>query len=190
MKKNNNIRIYSKWEFVNILFLATHTLVKFRKYLKLIDKAFETNIMLSVTEVNQCQICNYYHTKNAIDLGISQEELKSLLSGEHQHVNAEQAQALLFAQHYASEKGDYSKETFEKLIEFYGQEKAYGILATIRLISFGNAYGINIGSFKNRFTRIGKVKGSRLINELFIILSPLLLFPATLVINLFKKRII
>ena len=188
MINKNQPRIYGKREFVGILSRATYSMVKYRKYMKLISKEFETNLMLSVTEVNGCQLCNYFHTKNAIDSGIKDEELQSLLSGDLKNVKLEEAQALLFAQHYASEKGDYSKETFHKVIDHYGKKSAYGILGIITLISFGNAHGISFGNFKSRFTKDGKARGSKLVNELFIMISPILLFPVILFINLFKRK--
>ena len=162
---------------------------KYRKFMKLISKEFQTNIMLSVTEVNGCQACSYFHTKHAIDSGISDAELQSILSGDHKNVKPEEAQALFFAQHYASEKGDYSEETFDKVKANYGEFKAYGILAVIRMISFGNAYGINYGNLKDRFTQKGKVKNSKLSTELFVLLSPIVLFPLTIIVNMFKKKI-
>lgn len=181
-------RIFSKREFVSIVNKATYSMVKYRKNLKRISKDFNTNIMLAVTEVNGCQLCNYFHTKHAIDSGISDEELQSILSGDHKFVKPEEAQALMFAQHYASEKEEYSEETFDKVIEHYGTEQAYGILAVLTLITFGNANGISVGNFKSRFTKTGRVQGSRLINELFIIISPLFLIPIMFIINLFKRK--
>lgn len=181
-------RIYSKSEFLHILSRVTYSLVKYHKYMKLISKVFETNLMLAVTEVNGCQICNYYHTKNAIDSGISEKELQSLLCGDLINVKAEEALALLFAQHYASEKEDYSTETFNKVIKYYGKEKAYGVLGVITLISFGNAYGISFINFKSRFTKAGKIEGSKLYNELFMMISPIILFPITLIINIFRRK--
>ncbi|MDC7242777.1 MAG: hypothetical protein PQJ44_02110 [Sphaerochaetaceae bacterium] len=185
MKKES--RIYGKREFLKIINEATYSAIKYRKNMKLISKEFQTNIMLAVTEVNGCQICSYYHTKNAIDEGIDDLELKSLLTGSLDNVKPAEAQALLFAQHYASEKENYSDETFQKVKEHYGKDIAYGILANTRLISFGNAYGINNGNFKSRFTKEGRIKGSKLINELFIIISPILAFPITMVFNIFRK---
>lgn len=181
-------RLYGKREFVSIINKATYSLIKHRKGLKKIDKKFRTNIMLAVTEVNGCKACSYFHTKHAIDSGIDELELKSLLSGDLENVKPEEALALLFAQHYASEKGNYSKETFQKIIDYYGQNQAYGILTTIRLISFGNAQGINLGNFGRRFTRKGSVKGSKVLNEIFIILSPAILMPITFIMNLFTKK--
>lgn len=188
MNKGCTSRIYGKREFIKIMNKATYSILKYRKCLKLISKEFQTNLMLSVTEVNGCQICSYYHTKNAIDSGISDEELQSLLSGDLQHVKEDEAKALMFAQHYAFEKGNYSEETFEKVIDYYGEKKAYGILATIRMISFGNAVGINAGNFKRRFTKSGKVDGSKIVNELFIILSPVICMPIFFIVNIFRKK--
>lgn len=188
MENKNLSRIYGKREFIGILNKATYSMVKYRKYMKLINNEFETNIMLAVTEVNNCQICNYYHTKRAIDSGISDVELQSLVNGDQLNVKPEEAKALLFAQHYASNKEDYSKETFDKVIEHYGKESAYGILGIITLISFGNAYGISFVNFKSRFTKVGKIEGSKLFNELFIMISPIILFPIALLVNIFKKK--
>ena len=189
MEIEKTSRIYGKREFVGILNQAMYSVVKYRKNIKLVSKEFQTNIMLAVTEVNGCQICNYFHTKNAIDQGISDKELQSILSGDQINVKPEEAKALMFAQYYASEKEDYSEETFQKIIDYYGKEKAFGILTAIRLISFGNAYGIYFGNFKRRFTKQGRVKGSKLINELFIIISPIVLIPCTIFLNIFKKKI-
>lgn len=188
MSEKSEARIYGKREFIKIVSRATYSMVKYKKFMKLLSKEFQTNIMLSVTEVNGCQACSYFHTKHAIDSGISDEELQSLLSGDHKNVKSEEALALLFGQHYASEKENYSKDTFQKIIEHYGKEKAYGILATATLISFGNAYGINYGNFKSRFTKNGKVENSKIFNELFILISPIIVLPVTMIINVFRKK--
>ena len=189
MEFNHESRPYGKCEFVKILSKATYSIVKYRENFRSINKEFQTNLMLAVTEVNGCQVCNYFHTKHAIDSGISDAELQSILSGDHKNVKPEEAQALFFAQHYASVKGKYSEETFDKLKANYGEFKAYGILAVIRMISFGNAYGINYGNFKDRFTKKGKVRNSKLSTELFVIISPIVLFPLTALVNAFKKKI-
>lgn len=185
---NNETRIYTKKEFLKILDNFAYTILKDKKYTKLISKEFSTNIMLAVTEVNGCQVCNYHHTKTAIKNGIDDEELKGLLTGNLQLCKNEERQALLFGQHYAFEKENYDKETFSKVIDKYGEPKAKGILGTIRIISFGNAYGINAGNFNSRFTKKGSVKGSSIFNELFITISPLIFFPILIIKNLFVKR--
>lgn len=187
MSVESKARLYGKREFVGILNDLTYSVLKNRKYMNMIDSDFKTNIMLAVTEVNGCQACSYFHTKQAIDSGISNEELESLLSGSHINVKPEQAKALMFAQHFASEKENYSEETYKVVEEYYGEEKTKGILTACKAISFGNAHGINLGNFSSRFKKSGRVKGSKLVNEVFIILSPFVLMPVLLIINLFKK---
>ncbi|QWB96196.1 hypothetical protein KHQ89_01775 [Mycoplasmatota bacterium] len=73
-------------------------------------------------------------------------------------------------------------------MDHYGKEEAYGILESIRLISFGNDYGINYGNFGHRFTKKGRGANSKLVNYLFICISAIILFNVTLLINLFKKK--
>lgn len=184
----NSARVYQKMEFIKILNKAVYSILKYRKDFKKLNKDFVTNIMLAVTEVNGCQLCNYYHTKHAIDSGINDQELASILSGTLENVKEEEAQALMFAQHYASVKSEYSEETFQKVVAHYGKSEAYGILTAIRLISFGNAHGIQYGNFKSRFTIKGRVKDSKLSTELFIMLSPIILVPTLFVVNVFRKK--
>lgn len=185
----NESRIYGKREFAGLVNRGVFSLMHFGKQRKLISKDFETNLMLAVTQVNGCQVCNYYHTKHAIDSGMSDEDLKTLLDGEFKDFDEHQATALIFAQHYASEKEKYSEETYQSVVEHYGEEEAQGILGILMLISMGNAHGINAGNFKSRFTKAGKIPGSKLFNELFIILSPLLLLPVFLIGNIFSRKI-
>lgn len=188
METKHQIRIYTKREFVKIISDFTYSILKYHKELKGISKGFQTNIMLAVTEVNGCQLCSYFHTKNAIDSGIGDSELQSILSGDHKFVKPEEAKALLFAQHYAFEKEHYSEVTFQVIRDYYGDDKANAILSNIRMISFGNAYGINATNLKSRCTKKGKIENSKLFTELFVVISPLFLFPITLIINMFRKK--
>merc|ERR1711879_58430 len=168
---------------------AVFSMLHLGKQRKLISKDFETNLMLAVTQVNGCQVCNYFHTKHAIDSSMSDEDLQTLLDGEFQHFDQHQATALIFAQYYASEKEKYSEETYLKLQDHYGEKEAEGILGILMLISMGNAFGINWGNFKSRFTKTGKIPGSKFFNEIFIILSPLLLLPVFVIGNIFSRKL-
>jgi AhpD family alkylhydroperoxidase len=108
-------------------------------------------IMLAVTEVNGCGICSYAHTKVALEAGMTNEEVENLLSGVFDHVPKEELTGVLFAQHYADNRGNPSRESWERVIEEYGESKAKGILGAIRGITIGNVYGISWSSFFNRF---------------------------------------
>ncbi|GGK03653.1 hypothetical protein GCM10007063_27480 [Lentibacillus kapialis] len=135
---------------------------------------FKERIMLAVTEVNGCEICSYGHTKYALEQGMSNEEIKSLLTGNAEKVSSDEMPAIIFAQHYADTEGHPSEEAWNRIVQEYGNEKALGILGAIRMIMTGNAYGIAISAFKDRI-KGKKVKQTSLSYELKIILS---LFPA------------
>jgi len=143
--------------------------------------------MLAVTEVNGCFYCSYYHTKAVFETGTTDDELEGLLSGNLKIANKKQYTALLFAQHYADVDGKYDKEIYKHVIEVYGEKEAKGILSTIRLIMMGNAYGIAANCFKLRLS-LKKVKGSKLINELSILLGIIIFLPLLIVKNIFTKR--
>ncbi|MDC7225455.1 MAG: carboxymuconolactone decarboxylase family protein [Spirochaetales bacterium] len=187
MKNNQNSRIFGIVETAGIIDKAVYSMMKYQRELKLIDKKFESHIMLAVSEVNGCRICTYVHTQHALTSGTSEEELSHLLDGNIDGADPEEAAALLFAQHYADTSGSYDPAAFERLIETYGKDKASGILATIRLIMFGNSLGINQGFFTDRFK--GKRNpDSRLWNEILVMLCPLVLIPAAAIRNLFRRK--
>lgn len=112
---------------------------------------FMERIMLAVTEVNGCALCSYYHTKVALESGMSAGEIKGMLGGDLADAPETELPAILFAQHYADMRGKPSKEAWARVCAVYGETGAYGVLAAIRMIMMGNALGIVWGSFGNRF---------------------------------------
>jgi AhpD family alkylhydroperoxidase len=142
--------------------------------------------MLAVTEVNGCAICSYAHTKMALKDGFTNEEVESFLSGSDAFIAPEEAKAILFAQHYASEKGNYDEEAFYTVIEEYGKERAEVIMAAIRMIMVGNISGIPLSAFHSRLK--GKPYTHSTIGyEIGMILSTILLVPITAIHSLFLK---
>ncbi len=129
---------------------------------KIMSKEMVNHIMLAVTEVNGCAMCAYAHTKDALEMGMQHDDIQMLLSGSFDHLDPEEGEALLFAQHYAETLGGYSKKAWDRIVEVYGLEKARGIMAAAKLIMFGNAYGIALGAFWNR------LKGKPANNSSFI----------------------
>ena len=115
------------------------------------DKAFLERIMLAVTEVNGCAMCSYYHTKVALEEGFRAEEIRAMLGGDFADVPEEQLRGVLFAQHYADQRGKPARESWNRIVEDYGETGAYGVLAATRMIMMGNVFGIVWGSFFNRF---------------------------------------
>ncbi len=178
-------RYFSPFQFNRILFDMAYMAVKHKKQLKLISKKFRSDIMLAVTWVNGCRVCSYYHTQVLLKEGISSDELKLLLEGTFGDFDSEETTALLFAQYYADTGGTYEAEAFEQLKKQYGEEKAIGILATVKMIMFGNVNGIALGNLWDRM-RFRKVKHGSFFTDLYNAFSPVVLLPVFLVISVFR----
>ncbi len=175
-------KIYSHKDFYKSLVLMFRSVkhLRLNRKKELVSSHFKERIMLAVTEVNGCEACSYAHTKFALEEGMSPQEIETILSGEIGDVPKDELVAIMFAQHYADEKGKVSKEAWERFENEYGHEKAMVILAFIRMISFGNIYGIAISALVNRFK--GKPSGkTSLFYEISIILAILLYFPIAII---------
>lgn len=150
MKKNSGL--YSVAESYHVMY-DVFTTMKFtlreRKKGNL-SSHFIERIMLAVTEVNDCPICSFAHTKMALEMGMSGQEIENMLSGVIENVPAEELPAIMFAQHYADTHGRPSKESWQRIVSLYGIEQAKGILGGIRAITAGNVYGIAWSSFSGR----------------------------------------
>jgi AhpD family alkylhydroperoxidase len=145
-------RTYSARESYWILFQGLRTMKHLVKAKKngAMSPEFVERIMLAVTEVNGCEVCSYAHTRMALELGMSREEVQTLLAGGTGRVPAEEAIAIAFAQHYADARGRPSRESWQRLVETYGSATARGILGAARAMMIGNAYGIAWSAFLRR----------------------------------------
>lgn len=153
---------------------------------------FIERIMLAVTEVNDCAICSYAHTKRALESGMSGEEIHNMLAGIMDDIPDDELAAVMFAQHYADTRGHPTLESWQRIVEIYGTSRAKGILGSIRTIMMGNAYGIAWSSFLNRLRGRPDSRSSLPYEAGMIlgtILIPISLIHA-LISNLFKKPII
>lgn len=150
-----------------------------------INKKLIERINLAVTEVNDCAVCSYVHTKIALEAGLNNEEIKNLLMGNRSDVPDNELAAILFAEHYADSRAKPSKDAWERIVEVYGLSKAKGILAAIRMIMIGNTVGIASNSFINRFK--GKAdKRSNIFYELGIFTSLIIFAPFVLIHSIFS----
>lgn len=152
MGKGQGRKLYSLGESYRIIYLALRTGRYMRRANKSgeLAKKFTERIMLAVTEVNQCAMCAYGHTKMALEAGMSNDEIRALLGGSMDAVPPEELAAVLFAQHYADSRGKPSAEAWGRLCDVYGNALAAGILGVVRMIMFGNAYGIAFGALGAR----------------------------------------
>lgn len=188
-------KIYSIPEFYIALYKGLRTMkfmIRSKKNKELTPEQIE-RIMLAVTEVNGCEVCSYGHTKMALEQGMSIEEIQMLLSGNTENIPADEAIAIVFAQHYADERGNPSPESWQRVVETYGATKAMGILGAIRAIMIGNTHGIALSAFRRRL-KGQAVKKSNIVYEISMITSIILFLPIAyihgLISNLLKIPVI
>ena len=169
MKKAKR-RNYTTPEFYKILDEAFASMKEFKraKEARLIDDALQDKLMLAVTEVNGCELCKVFHTKNAEKHGVSSKQIDLLNTGVMTDFD-EETEALFFARRYAENRRAYTQLEWDSLIEKYGEEKARGILGAVRVIMMGNSVGIASGDLLKRL-RLKPAKGSRFLNEISILL--------------------
>lgn len=180
----------SYWIFYNGI--RTMKYMSKAKKNKELSPKFIERIMLAVTQVNDCAICSYAHSKMALERGMSNEEIHKMLSGIMDAVPTNELTAVMFAQHYADTRGNPSRESWQRIIEIYGVSKANGILGSIRTIMIGNTYGIPWSSFFNRLRGRPDPRSS-LWYEIRMMLGTILApisFAHALLSDLFRKPII
>ena len=188
MKEQYFKNIYSHGDFYKALVLLFRSIpyLRINRKARLISPQFKERIMLAVTEVNGCQACSYAHTKFALEEGMNPDEIKAILGGEIKDIPENEMLGILFAQHYADEKGKASKESWQRLVDEYGKEAALIILAMIRMIQVGNIYGMAISALRDRFK--GKASGkTTLIYELSILIMILIYIPPAFIHATFDR---
>ncbi len=179
-------KIYSHYDFYKALVLTLRSVKYFRlnRQKKLISPHFRERIMLAVTEVNGCEACSYAHTKFALEEGMSPEEISAILSGETESIPENELVGILFAQHYTDNNGQASKNSWQRLVSEYGQERSMVILAFTRMMNAANMYGLAVSALSDRFK--GKPSGkTSLAYEISIILAAFLYLPLALIQALF-----
>ncbi len=178
-------RKFNVFEHIPITYRAAlgFLILKSLKKKKVMNFKLKERIMLAVTEVNGCVLCSYVHTKLALNGGMTDLEIKELLAGDLDNVPAEESVAVLFAKDYAFNKETVDPKFYAKLIEKYGKYKAKAILSACEVITMTNSMGISLGLLKETLT-FRHVKQSNVLNEFFIPLLTMILFPVFLVVGL------
>lgn len=186
---------YSIREGYRLFVDGMRTINQFRKVKKsgLLSEEFIERIMLAVTEVNGCEVCSYGHTKMALEMGMDETEIKQILTGQMDDFPPEESKAIFFAQHYADEKGKPTEKTWSEIVDYYGEDKALGILSSTRMIMIGNSYGIAFSALRSRM-KGEKIESSSLGYELAMLLSLIFAIPfgilQAIIENLLKRPLI
>jgi len=182
MKIDYGRKLYTIPELYRIVYDGIRTMRYMRRAKQKgeLSMEFQERIMLAVTEVNGCAICSYVHTRMALEAGMSDEEIQTMLAGETGDIPPEELKAVLFAQHYAESRGNPSREAWERIVGVYGLSRARGILGAARAMMIGNAFGIPWSSFANRFR--GKPdKRSSLLYEIGVLTIGSLAVPVAII---------
>ena len=106
-----------------------------------ISPAFQERLMLAVTAVDGCRYCSYFHARQALKSGVTQEEISQLLSGDVDDCPEEEAVAVIYAQHWAESDAHPDPEAVRRLQQTYGVEKTEAIHLMLRMIRLGNLLG-------------------------------------------------
>lgn len=151
---------------------------------KKISRAFIEKIMTVTTAVNGCVYCAWFHAKQAVESGISEEEVKNLMNLQFQADASDfEIVALLYAQHFAETNRKPDPAMTTKLFNFYGEKTAKHILLFIRMIFFGNLLGNTWDAVLSRFK--GKpAENSHVVFELvFFLLTFIIMTPAMFLVK-------
>ena len=108
---------------------------------EVIDPAFRERLMLVATEVNGCRYCSYAHAREALTVGISEEEIAALGEGVFEGSPEAEIPAMLYAQHWAEADGAPDPEAREKVVVQYGEESVNAMELALRMIRMGNLSG-------------------------------------------------
>jgi len=117
-----------------------------------VSPTFRERLNLAATQVSQCRFCTFVHSKAALKEGVSREEIGRILSAEFGDCPEEEVPGLLYAQHWAENRGRPDDKARAKLAETYGEDTATDIDLILRAIRAGNYTGNTVEYFLNRIT--------------------------------------
>lgn len=136
-------RLYGSCTFFRLLSDMLLNMQDMREAAKVkrVSRDFAERIMMAVTEVNGCRYCSYFHAQVELKAGIDRDEIDHTLAGDFKNAPSGELPALYFAQHYAESGGDPHPEAVRCMHDTYGESITRDILAYIRAIMVGNAWG-------------------------------------------------
>jgi AhpD family alkylhydroperoxidase len=148
---------------------------------KKINRALKEKVMSVVTAVNGCTYCAWFHAKQAVASGISEEEVKNMFNLQfHADASDFEMMALLYAQHFAETNRQPDYEMTKRLIDYYGDKTSKHLILFIRMIYFGNLIGNTWDAVLSRL-KGNPAKESNIVFEfIFFLLTFWFMLPAIL----------
>lgn len=162
-------RTYTFKAFRRDISSMTKNRSQFKEYRKAkrLSPQFKERIMLAVTAVNECRYCEWGHSKMALNLGCTEEEIEHIMKQDFGSCDPDEVTGLAYAQHYAETGGFPTEDAKQKLVDFYGEQKAQDIKLSINMVTIGNLLGNTVDAFESRFRGLPPENGS-LLFELFL----------------------
>jgi len=151
-----------------------------------VSREFSERIMMAVTDVNGCRYCSYFHAQVALKAGMDKGEIEHTLAGNFNEAPREELTALYFAQHYAEFGGKPQSEAVQHMRDTYGDEMTRDILAYIRAIMIGNAWGNMFDALRLRIKGKPSTE-TTLWGELAVVFGIVGMMPAVLIQQVIKE---
>ena len=140
--KQFNRRLYRSFgDFITDMRTVMSQRENIRGMMRNLDPAFRERLFLAVTQVNGCRYCSYYHAKQALLSGVTDDEVQRLGNGLLDGCPQDELTALYYAQHWAETDACPDEEARARLLETYGDETTSKIDLALRMIRVGNLTG-------------------------------------------------
>jgi AhpD family alkylhydroperoxidase len=97
--------------------------------------------MLTVTAVNGCRYCSWFHTRQALKNGITRDEIRDILAGDVAICPPDEAPAVAYARHWAESDAHPNAKAVQRLQQTYGPHKIEAIHLILRMIRMANLLG-------------------------------------------------
>lgn len=115
-----------------------------------VPHAFLERVQLAVTAVSACAVCSYVHSRMALEMGLSEDEITGYLTGSIDDPDPAEAKALLFAEHFAETRGEPSAAAYKAFVDAYGPAQSRILLAAMQLMLAGNLIGLPLSARRAR----------------------------------------
>lgn len=155
-----------------------------------ITRKFTEKIMNVTTAVNGCVYCSWFHAKQAIDSGISEEEVRNMMKLQfHADASDFELMALLYAQHFAETNRNPDRNMTKRLYDYYGEKTALHIILMIRIIFFGNLYANTWDAVISRFKGKPAANSSIIFEIVYFLMNFIIMVPLMIIVRKDKKTI-
>lgn len=184
-------RVFTGKSFISdIVFLLLHIPHIARALRKgQVTRVFMERIMTVTTAVNGCVYCSWFHARQALSSGMTEEEVKSLFALQFDSDATEfELPGLLYAQHYAETNRLPDSEMDERLVQFYGEQTALDIFLFIRMIFFGNLAGNTWDAALSRFQGNPADNSSILFELPYLLLAAPVMIPLMFLVRASSRR--